>query len=320
MTATVSNYPWYGGANPRRSAFGRFKAALLNVESEAGSSFRLTLAMFVSMVVHLGVLQWKHIDHAVIKPAIDRERILIALPVVNRSRTEKFSTHVARSAPASKTQAPASPRAVSPGSKQIPKPARRRQSIPVRAGKAKKQQPIQAARKKPQSVRPSQPADAVAGAEPAKSTLAAEGALVRKQIRPKPTPTEEKQSRNSNTIAHNEHGSPKAAAPSGSSQSLTLLIRHPRFRRPPRPPVYPRQAIRRRQEGTATIHVKISSEGTVQQIKLFRSSGFSLLDQAAIAAVRKWEFEPATRKGLTVDAWVEVPVNFVLKQSSGGQP
>jgi periplasmic protein TonB len=319
MTATVSNCSWHDDADSRRSALGRFKAALLKVESEAVSFFRLTLAMFVSMVVHLGVLQWKDADHPVIEPAIDRERMRIALPVVNRSRAEKFSSRVARSALASKTQAPALPRAVSPGSKRIPKPTRRRQSIPVRAGKAKKRQPIQAARKKFQSVRRSQPTDAVAGAEQAKSAPAAEGAPVRKQTRPKLTPMEE-QSRNSNAIAHNGHGSPKAAALSGSRHSLRLLIRHPRFRRPPRPPVYPRQAIRRGQEGTTTIHAKISSEGTVQQIKLFRSSGVSSLDQAAMAAVRKWEFEPATRKGLSVDAWVEVPVNFVLKQSSRGWP
>jgi protein TonB len=51
----------------------------------------------------------------------------------------------------------------------------------------------------------------------------------------------------------------------------------------------------------------------VQQIAVFRSSGFSLLDQAAVAAVRGWLFEPASRNGFPVAARVEVPVHFVLE-------
>gem|GEM_PF-4669005 len=319
MTATVSNGSWYRDANPRRSALGRAKAALLQVESEAGSFFRLMLALLVSMLVHLGVLQWKDADYPVIEPAVDRDSIRIALPVVNQSGADNFSLHAARPASASKTRAPAPRHAVSPGSKRIPKPTRHRQPIPLKSGKAEKRQSTQATRKKSQSVRRSQPADAVAGAKQAKSPAATESAAFSTATRPKSTPME-RQYRKSNAIARSEHGSPKAAAGSASSRSVTLLIRHPRFRRPPRPPVYPRQAIRRGQEGTATIRAKISSAGAVQQIRLFRSSGSSLLDHAATAAVRKWEFEPTTRKGEPVEAWVEVPVNFVLSQSSRGRP
>lgn len=106
--------------------------------------------------------------------------------------------------------------------------------------------------------------------------------------------------------------------PSLSRQPLTPLIVHPKFHRPPQSSVYTRQAIRYGQEGTVTIHTKILPDGTVQQLKLIHSSGHPLLDRAAIAAIRKGVFEPAVHNVLAVDAWVEAPVYFILKQSSRG--
>jgi protein TonB len=44
-----------------------------------------------------------------------------------------------------------------------------------------------------------------------------------------------------------------------------------------------------------------------------RSSGFEMLDRAAIAAVRRWVFEPGRRGGNPVAAWVQVPVRFALR-------
>ena len=52
---------------------------------------------------------------------------------------------------------------------------------------------------------------------------------------------------------------------------------------------------------------------STHSVVIFRSSGFSLLDNAALAAVRKWQFLPAVHNGRTVAAWVEIPVRFTLR-------
>ncbi|MBT8491314.1 MAG: energy transducer TonB, partial [Deltaproteobacteria bacterium] len=39
------------------------------------------------------------------------------------------------------------------------------------------------------------------------------------------------------------------------------------------------------------------------------------LDRAALKAVRKWKFEPASRLGVPFTMWVDVPVHFVLQGS-----
>lgn len=109
-------------------------------------------------------------------------------------------------------------------------------------------------------------------------------------------------------------GDPPAGAMASKPNPLkTPLILEPRYRRPPTPPVYPRQAIRRGQQGTVLLRARISASGEVIEVNVFRSSGVPLLDKSAVAAVHRWQFEPAKRDGDPIEAWVQVPVNFVLQ-------
>ena len=64
------------------------------------------------------------------------------------------------------------------------------------------------------------------------------------------------------------------------------------------------------------ILVEVNRDGTVKQISLKKSSGFVLLDDAAMNAVKHWEFLPANKNGLQIESEVEVPVRFKL--ASGG--
>lgn len=86
----------------------------------------------------------------------------------------------------------------------------------------------------------------------------------------------------------------------------------PRYRVPPKPAVYPARAIELGQQGEALIRVRLDLDGSAMEIKLWRSSGFDLLDRSALAAVRGWHFHPAMRGGHPVVAWVEIPVRFRL--------
>ncbi|MDP1749228.1 MAG: TonB family protein [Reyranella sp.] len=86
----------------------------------------------------------------------------------------------------------------------------------------------------------------------------------------------------------------------------------PRYRVPPKPAVYPARAIEFGQQGEVLIRVRLDLDGSAAEIKLWRSSGFEVLDRSALAAARGWHFHPAMRGGHPVAAWVEIPVRFHL--------
>jgi protein TonB len=79
------------------------------------------------------------------------------------------------------------------------------------------------------------------------------------------------------------------------------------------PPEYPRMARRRGLEGVVTIEAKIDRNGRVEELRLFAGSGHSILDKAALKAVRAWQFSPGTVGGRTQSMWVKVPVRFELR-------
>lgn len=87
----------------------------------------------------------------------------------------------------------------------------------------------------------------------------------------------------------------------------------PRYRVPPKPAVYPARAIELGQQGEVLIRVRLDLDGSAAEIKLWRTSGFDVLDRSALVAVRGWQFHPAMRGGHPVAAWVEIPVRFHLR-------
>ena len=79
------------------------------------------------------------------------------------------------------------------------------------------------------------------------------------------------------------------------------------------PPHYPESARRRGIEGTALLKMRITAQGTVEDVQVERSAGHPDLDQSAVEAVRRWRFEPASRGGEAVAVWVVIPVEFKLQ-------
>ena len=77
-------------------------------------------------------------------------------------------------------------------------------------------------------------------------------------------------------------------------------------------PSYPALSRRNGEAGKVLLRVHVSSDGKPQQIDLQRSSGYSRLDDAAIAAVRQWRFIPAKRGDENLTEWVLVPLVFKL--------
>jgi len=91
------------------------------------------------------------------------------------------------------------------------------------------------------------------------------------------------------------------------------ILAKPLYRKNP-PPNYPRQARRKRYEGVVILEVLVDDNGEVEDLKVFKSSGFKVLDKSARSAVRKWFFEPGTKNGKATAMWVKVPIRFRLEQ------
>lgn len=81
-----------------------------------------------------------------------------------------------------------------------------------------------------------------------------------------------------------------------------------------RPPAYPKEAIAQRLEGETLLRVQVLSNGSPDQVSVYRSSGSELLDQAAMETVKSWQFHPAKRAGTTVDSLITVPIRFSLDE------
>ena len=82
-------------------------------------------------------------------------------------------------------------------------------------------------------------------------------------------------------------------------------------------PVYPKMAIRRGLEGDVSLQVKISESGAVDAIFIEKASGYAILDEAAVASVRKWRFTPALKDGQPSAAVTIIPVQFRLIDARG---
>jgi protein TonB len=104
-----------------------------------------------------------------------------------------------------------------------------------------------------------------------------------------------------------------AAIPGGTSARPAGPTTGARPRSNPRP-VYPPEARRLNQQGRVMVVAQVSADGRATSVSLLRSSGFPLLDAAAVNAVRRWTFVPAQSAGLAIPSRVEVPVSFSLTQ------
>ena len=78
-------------------------------------------------------------------------------------------------------------------------------------------------------------------------------------------------------------------------------------------PEYPRIARKRGYQGTVVLEVLVDRNGRVGDLRLFTSSGHSILDRKAMASVKGWLFEPGMKGDKKLDMWVRVPVRFQLK-------
>jgi len=79
-------------------------------------------------------------------------------------------------------------------------------------------------------------------------------------------------------------------------------------------PAYPESAKMANQQGVVLLSMRISAKGEPLDVRVKKSSSFQILDQSAVASVRRWHFAPATKDNVPVEMDVTLPINFSLKQ------
>ncbi|MBF0460771.1 MAG: energy transducer TonB [Magnetococcales bacterium] len=77
-------------------------------------------------------------------------------------------------------------------------------------------------------------------------------------------------------------------------------------------PDYPPAARRLGYAGSVELTVAVTETGEVARVVIQRSSGFAVLDQAAMAAVSQWRFVPAQHNGQPIATTLTLPVRFQL--------
>ena len=75
-------------------------------------------------------------------------------------------------------------------------------------------------------------------------------------------------------------------------------------------PTYPPTALQARIQGVVILECTISPEGKVVNVTPLR--GHPLLTEAAVDAVRQWEYTPTLLNGVAVPVIMTVTVNFKL--------
>lgn len=105
-------------------------------------------------------------------------------------------------------------------------------------------------------------------------------------------------------MAPSENAIAASSTPSAASQDLKTATRVD--------PLYPPASRRAGEEGTVRVRVLVDEKGRPKEVQVAHSSGFAGLDEAAVAAVRKWRFVAATNGEGPISVWTQVAVTFKL--------
>ncbi len=91
-----------------------------------------------------------------------------------------------------------------------------------------------------------------------------------------------------------------------------VVMASPLYHQNPKP-IYPVLARKRGWEGTVIFRVWVLKDGSPSKISLYQTSGYKVLDRAAINALKRWHFLPGTLDSIPQESEVLVPVHFLLR-------
>jgi periplasmic protein TonB len=114
------------------------------------------------------------------------------------------------------------------------------------------------------------------------------------------------------TTASNAPAASAASVANAASEEAPLHKAQPDYAYNP-PPDYPPLLRDQGVEGVVWFKIRVESDGRPAEILMAKGSGYRLLDEAALRAVRRWRFLPARHGEQSLASWVEFPIRFSLK-------
>ena len=285
-------------------------------------TLRLALALFMSLGLHAGLLWWQpplvpltHVD----QPLSLQVSLLHTAPSQSSAAmsAEQPPARLAQPIPQPEATPSSEPQPVTPEQPELDsKPAVQPEPTPEPTTQAPSEprpepiaqpepapEPITQAppETRPKPAAPPEPAPAPTTPPPSQPTA-----------RPQPAPSSQTQAKRSDTASaatqDNAANTTTATQPSAADTEWTpaKVLHNPE-------PRYPVQARRRGLQGEVVLEVQILANGQPGEIDIVAGSGHALLDQAALAALRDWRFQPARQGGRAVSATLHVPVRFELR-------
>jgi TonB family protein len=78
------------------------------------------------------------------------------------------------------------------------------------------------------------------------------------------------------------------------------------------PPEFPSKALSQRVSGTVTIEYIVDTNGDPRDVRVVEATPPGVFDHAAIAAVKRWHYEPVVANGAPVEVPVRTAIRFEL--------
>jgi protein TonB len=75
---------------------------------------------------------------------------------------------------------------------------------------------------------------------------------------------------------------------------------------------YPKASLMNEEQGTVSMSFLVSTDGSVVEAKLDKTSGFKNLDKAAIKSLSACKFKPGTKDGSPAQTWTKVDYAWKL--------
>lgn len=98
---------------------------------------------------------------------------------------------------------------------------------------------------------------------------------------------------------------------SGTSTYEEVDYTYPKVKSQPRL-MYPKEAQENNYSGISKVYLDISNTGRVANVTLMKSSGFDVLDKAALDYCKKMVFAPATKNGKAIESHMAQEIKFTL--------
>ncbi len=77
-------------------------------------------------------------------------------------------------------------------------------------------------------------------------------------------------------------------------------------------PEYPEKALAEKLSGVVTVEFVVSANGDTRDVRVTDANPPGVFDRAAIAAIKRWHYEPLVVNGTAVDIPVRTSIRFAL--------